>query len=534
MINRFLSCLLFYFMISSASGQNELSHRQRHLMQRADHYRLQQNYLKAIELYKDVVAEKSDYTEAMTAIAEAYYKLNDFENTMIWYDSTLRHKMLSGEEAFQYTNTLQMLGKNEKVRLWLNNYLQAQPHDSLLRQKLTGLDYADTFFKDSSQYTLTSLPINTSGSEFAPILYQNGIILVSNTQKQNSKKKGNEEEYLDLLYYDLKDSVGITYSLGEVINSKLHEGPATLFDSERKIIFTRNHKTKRSGNQGLDIIHFQLFFSEKDDNNQWKEPILLSINDPTYSTGHPTITSQGTTLYFSSNMEGGFGGADLYKSEWLDNQWSKPQNLGVSINTPGNEMFPSLFQDSVLYFASDGYKGLGGLDIYKTNLKTPSGVFNVGYPINSRKDDFSISLFPDEKRGFFASARDGGKGKDDIYEFRINEIPVVPSPAVITEAAPVKIFYTIQILALRNPKLVSKTFMKQLKEVVRHKGKDGIYRYTYGKYEGAEDAFKTLQEIRAMGYADAFIRNIDLYSELSEKPGENTDALYEMMARNKN
>jgi hypothetical protein len=534
MMNKILLSLLFYFIISNAPGQTDLSHRQRHLVQRADHYRLQQNYPKAIELYKEVIDDKRDYAAGMIAIADAYYKLKDFKSTMLWYDSALQYKPLTATEAFQYTNTLLMLGEEEKVKQWLHTYLQDQPEDSLLRQKLIGLKHSDTFFKDSSRYSISNLPVNTSGSEFSPILYQDGIILVSNTQKAIRKKTGANAEYLDLLYYNLKDSMGTTYPLGEVINSKLHEGPATLFDNDRKIIFTRNHKAKKRDNQGHAVIHFQLFFSEKDVNDQWKEPVLLSINDPTYSTGHPSITSQGTTLYFSSNMEGGFGGADLYKSEWLDNQWSKPQNLGLSINTPGNEMFPSIFQDSVLYFASDGYKGLGGLDIYKTNLKTPSGVFNLGYPINSRKDDFSISLFPDEKRGFFASARDGGKGNDDIYEFKINEIPPTLIAAAIPEAVPVKMFYTIQILALRNPKLVNKTFMKQLKEVVRHKGKDGIYRYTYGKYEGAEDAFKMLQEIRNMGYADAFIRNVDLYSELSEKPGENTDALYEMMARNKN
>lgn len=529
-----LLCLFFVLLTYVAVGQSDLSPRLRNLMQRAENYRMQLNYAKAIETYTEVVRYKSDCHEAMINMADSYFKLKDYENTIVWYDSALHYKMLSSLQGFQYTNTLLMLGENEKARQWLNTFLQTQPDDTLAKEKLAGLENADIFYKDSSRYTIRNLPLNTPGSEFSPVLYHQGIILVSSAVSVRTTA-GKTDNYLDLFYYNFTDvdSSSILHSLGTPINTKLHEGPATLYDGETKMIFTRNHRTKKSGRQTHDAIHFQLFYTEKDEQGQWKEPKLLSINDPTYSTGHPTITSNGQILYFSSNMEGGFGGSDLYKSTWLNNEWSRPENLGPGINTSGNEMFPYIFNDSILYFASDGYQGLGGLDIYKTTLESPTVILNLGYPINSRKDDFSISIYPDEKKGFFASGREGGKGSDDIYEFIVKEEIETFTSAEKVEILPVKVFYTIQILALHNPKLVSHAFMKKLKGVVRHRGKDGLYRYTYGVYEGPHDALLMLQNIRSMGYDDAFIRTIDMYSELSEAPGEDTDALYEKMARDR-
>lgn len=516
-------------------GQSELSPRLRNLMHRAENYRTQLNYAKAIETYKDVVRYKSDYHEAMTNMADSYFKLKDYENTMVWYESALRYKMLSSVQGFQYTNTLLVLGENEKARQWLNTFLQTQPDDTLAKEKLAGLENIEVFYKDSSRYFIRNLPVNSTGSEFSPLLYHQGIILVSSTTQSAQASASDQDNYLDLFYYDLmdRDSSSIRHALAAPVNTTLHEGPATLYAGESKMIFTRNHRTKKSGRQTHDVIHFQLFYTEKDEQGQWKEPKILSINDPTYSTGHPAITSNGQTLYFSSNMEGGFGGSDLYKSNWLNNEWSKPENVGPAINTSGNEMFPYVFNDSLLYFASDGYKGLGGLDIYKINIESAKNVFNLGYPINSNKDDFSISIHSDGKKGFFASSRDGGKGNDDIYEFIVKEKIESFASAEKSETPLVKVFYTIQILALHNPKLVSRAFMKKLKGVIRHKGKDGLHRYTYGVYEGPHDALLMLQNIRSMGYEDAFIRTLEKYGELSDAPGEETDVLYEKMARDR-
>ncbi len=521
-----LICFLLCLIVFASTAQDNASPRVRNLFSKAEHYKTHFLYAKAIENYKKVLTYKHHSYDAMINMADCYFKIKDYPQTQLWYDSARKRKALFAPHGLQYANTLLNLGESEKAKLWLQDYLEVQPNDKQAQEKLTGIENMDLFFKDSSRYTIKNLPINSNNPEFSPALYNNGIILVASIKT---------DAYLDLIYYELKegDSSEVTYPLSKSINSKLHEGPATMYDQETKMIFTRNHKTKKGPHETIDVVHFQLFYSEKDEKGAWSEPQLLSINDKEYSMGHPSITKDGKALYFSSNIPGGLGGSDIYKSIWQDNAWGEPQNLGPDINTFGNEMFPYIFNDSILYFASDGYKGLGGLDIYKINIDSSNkGVFNIGYPINSRNDDFSISIYPDGRKGFFASNRDGGKGSDDIYEFILKSEETNPSPAAEKiEEVTVTVFYTVQILALRNPKLVDRAFIKKLHGVVRHKGKDGLHRYTYGEYEGAEDAVAMLNTIREMGYADAFIRRVEKYIELSEAPGENTDLLYEKMGR---
>jgi tetratricopeptide (TPR) repeat protein len=524
-MKRNLICSILCSIGFICAAQDNTPPRIRNLFLKAADYKTHFLYTKAIENYKKILTYKQDSYDAMINMADCYFKLKDFPQTKLWYDSASKHTSLLPPHGLQYANTLLSLGEPDKAKIWLENYLQVQPDDQQAKEKLSGIVDIDLFFKDSSRYSIQNLPINSNKPEFSPALYDKGIIVVSREKT---------DAYLDLLYYECQDGDSAEIKpLGKSINSNLNEGPATVYDHDTKMIFTRNQKTKKGLQKAVDVVHFQLFYTEKDGTGEWREPQLLSINDKAYSMGHPSITADGKTLYFSSNIPGGLGGSDIYKSTWQNSAWGQPQNLGAAVNTSGNEMFPFIFNDSIVYFASDGYKGLGGLDIYKVNIQASGkGVFNVGYPINSRKDDFSIVMYADGMKGFFASNRDGGKGNDDIYEFILKPGEVNPlPPAEKIEVAPVTVFYTVQILALRNPKLVNRKFMKTLQGVVRHKGKDGIHRYTYGEYEGVEDALAMLNNIRAMGYEDAFIRHVEKYSELSEGQGENTDLLYEKMGR---
>jgi outer membrane protein OmpA-like peptidoglycan-associated protein/tetratricopeptide (TPR) repeat protein len=207
---------------------------------------------------------------------------------------------------------------------------------------------------------------------------------------------------------------------GGSINSKYHEGPAAFFKDASKVIFTRNNfnngKAKRSSD-GFNKLKLYMGDANKDG---WKNIKELPFNSDEYSTGHPALSADEKLLFFASDMPGGFGGTDIYVSRYDGGTWSAPINLGITVNSKGNEMFPFADKKGNLYFSSDGHAGLGDLDIFfiQMNGLTPKGrVINLGTPINSSKDDFGIVTDAFRKAGYFSSNRKRGGADDDIYKF---------------------------------------------------------------------------------------------------------------------
>ena len=134
---------------------------------------------------------------------------------------------------------------------------------------------------------------------------------------------------------------------------------------------------------------------------------------------HPSLNYDGSRLFFTSNMPGGYGKMDIYFVDWDGTKWSDPINLGPEVNTSGNEVFPYIHDNGALFFSSTGLRGLGGLDVYMIDLSGSEWgkVINLGQPFNSKYDDFGLILDKESTRGFFSSNRNGGSGKDDIYAF---------------------------------------------------------------------------------------------------------------------
>lgn len=214
-------------------------------------------------------------------------------------------------------------------------------------------------------------------------------------------------------------------SFSKSLNSKYHEGPCTFYDNANKIIFTRNGFSTTGGllnlNKKEGITKLKLYSADRK-GSDWGNIKELNFNSDNYSCGHPTVNSKNNFLYFVSDMPGGLGGTDIYISRMINGTWSKPENLGASVNTIGNEMFPFIDDGGYLYFSTDGLPGLGDLDIFTINTDSISGfpkgiVRNVGVPLNSNKDDFGIITDKDRTLGYFSSNRKRGGSDDDIYKF---------------------------------------------------------------------------------------------------------------------
>ncbi len=277
--------------------------------------------------------------------------------------------------------------------------------------------------------TLVSLEntalINSTNLEFSPAFYQNGIVFASSRYNNGERDEKIDETYFELFYAEL-DEQGRPLEPREFslrVNSHLHEGPVTFSRDWKTMYFTRNNldKGQRKANAAGKTV-LKIYESRKS-TNDWKEVTELPFSNDDYNVAHPSLSADGKRLFFASDMPGGKGGMDLYVVRRLaDGQWSEPENLGEKVNTKGNEVFPFIHSSGNLFFTSDGYQGLGGLDIFMIDLNDKKGkVYNLGEPFNSPADDLGLILSPDGKRGFISSAREGGKGKDDIYLFTAPE-----------------------------------------------------------------------------------------------------------------
>jgi outer membrane protein OmpA-like peptidoglycan-associated protein len=206
----------------------------------------------------------------------------------------------------------------------------------------------------------------------------------------------------------------------KTLNSKYHEGPSCFTHDGSKVIFTRNNFNNGKYKTSSDGINKLKIYTADDKNGGWANVKEVPFNSDEYSNGHPTITKDDKLVYFVSDMPGGFGGTDIYVVSYNNGEWGTPVNLGKTVNTSGNEMFPYVDDNNNLYLASDGHAGLGDLDIFWVEMKngTPIGkVRNLGAPINSSKDDFGLITDAERKSGYFSSNRKRGGADDDIYRF---------------------------------------------------------------------------------------------------------------------
>ena len=208
---------------------------------------------------------------------------------------------------------------------------------------------------------------------------------------------------------------------GNGLNGKLNDGPASFNKDGTYMAFTRNNYHDRSKD---GVVELQIYFSSQKD-GKWSKPVSFNFNNKNYSVGQPCLTSDGNAMYFTSDVAGGYGGADIYRvTRDEKGEWGKPENLGEKINTEGCEMFPFFEEKSnTLFFSSDGRFGLGGLDIFSCTLSGSEvgRVYNAGFPLNTQYNDYALIVNNTISKGYFSSDRKGGSGGDDIYFLEMAE-----------------------------------------------------------------------------------------------------------------
>ncbi|MDH3322791.1 MAG: OmpA family protein [Flavobacteriaceae bacterium] len=270
----------------------------------------------------------------------------------------------------------------------------------------------------AASYRVKSLNANSKNSDFGTTFYgKDKIVFSSSRQSGISGKKwdGNDQPFLDLYIGEVGEHGEIikVKPFSSTVNSKYHDAMVAFSPDLRHVYFTSNNYM----NGELKSNNLKIFRATIGSNGQWRDIATLPFNSDNYDTGHPSISEDGTKLYFTSNMPGGYGDTDLYVVTIHDNHYGKPVNLGPTVNSKYKEYTPSV-DGNVLYFSSNRPGGQGGLDIYMTKLDAsiPEPI-NLGKPMNSKGDDISFIIDNEKQKGYFSSNRRGGKGDDDIYSF---------------------------------------------------------------------------------------------------------------------
>jgi outer membrane protein OmpA-like peptidoglycan-associated protein len=391
------------------------------------------SYIKATELYEEAVKKGDSSEHVLTRLGDCYYNNSKTKEAAVWYGAALKkYDKVNPEYIYKYIQTQRSLDNYAEANKWLEKFRDIQSNDS--RGKEYNSDNIE-IIKDLEEndgdviVDVESLPINTKYSDFGSFVYNNELYFASARNTDEKKKYGwNDEPFLDLYQVNVKMTDGKKefgspdFIKANKVNTEYHEASVAITNDGKTIYFTRDNVDKKNklGYDKKGTSHLKLYKASLV-GEQWENIIELPFNDNYYSTGHPALNADNTKLYFVSDREGGLGQTDIYEVDIQgDNNFSAPKNLGEKINTEGREMFPFVSNDNVMYFSSDGYLGLGLLDIYKSNIikDEEAEPVNIGAPYNSGYDDFAYFVNGDKKTGYFSSNREGGQGNDDIYGFK--------------------------------------------------------------------------------------------------------------------
>lgn len=393
-------------------------------------------YASAASEYEHVLSRRTD-KDAIINIADCYRQMGNPVKTEFWYLRATKLQNPKIEWEFYLAEALMKNGNYEGAKERLKKYLSLNKTDFRAERMLAACDSIQEFYKDTTLYTINTLKFNTpSDNFFSPAFYRQGIVFLSDrVEKGLSKTKsdGTGKRFLDLFYIKKTDRGNWMEPepLRGEVNGKFNEGPAVFSKDFTTMYFTRNNYISNRAEKNSKNVNVLKIFRADAKDGEWVVKGPMSFNRDDYSMGHPALNESGTSIIFSSDMPWGYGGADLYIVRWEGGErWSAPVNLGPKVNTEGNELFPFLMNDSVLYFSSDGLKGMGGLDIYESNLVNGNWetAVNLGSPVNSSHDDFSFIVDSTGINGYFSSSRNGLV--DKIYSFEKHPPQVILSMLV--------------------------------------------------------------------------------------------------------
>ncbi len=421
-----ISIISFLFCHIKTYGQSNII--------KGDIYYNRDMYEDAIFYYlKDIVSSDSKIKkEASLKLANCYKQTGKFfEAEEIYKNLWKTYGKKEPIYIFEYANALRSSAKYDEAIMVFQDYKKSVPTDKIVDTYIESCRLAEEWLIEGETYKVKNFTqINTTTSDVAPTLIGKDTLIFCSSRDGSTKKlvdfsgvgSGN---LLDFYFVDLniEPFIAENKTLLKTLNSPYHEGPATFAKFGKEAYLTKTVRSTNANKDNTITSTLNIFLSKRND-LAWSTPSKAFSFGNDYSIAHPSISEDSKKIYFTSDMPGGFGGFDIYVTVKDNNgTWGAPVNLGKEVNTTGNEMWPSIYQDSILYFSSDAHPGLGKKDIFKASLKNGkwTNIENLKPPINSIANDFCFSRIPNTNKGFFSSDRFNGIGLEDIYTFIKND-----------------------------------------------------------------------------------------------------------------
>lgn len=421
-------------------------------------------YYEAIDQFKNAFSKSKDKdlkAEMVFMVAECYRLTNDPRNAELWYKRAVRSAYSKPEAQYWLADALKKNGKYQQAVEEFRKYKQLVPNDARADREIRACELAQEWQRNPESYKVEEMKdINSKDADFSPAYGRDdfGVIYFTSSREgaQGKKTHGATGQSFTDIFQSRLDKKG-KWSMPvpvEGINTEFEEGTPNFSSGYSELYFTRCEAGKRE-KKGCVIM----YSARKGES--WNDPKNAGILSDSVIAAHPAISPNGLTLFFVSDIPGGYGGKDIWyvTRDKPSVPWSGPKNAGPDINTPGHELFPYVRNDGVLFFASDGRIGMGGLDIFKA-LPQPDGswiVQNMKSPINSNADDFGIVFKGTEEAGIFSSTRKG-QVNDDLYSFELPPLRFSVTGLVKDEKTGVAIpGATVQLIASDGANLQAET-----------------------------------------------------------------------------
>jgi outer membrane protein OmpA-like peptidoglycan-associated protein len=372
-------------------------------------------YISAVKEYQKLVDSGKADGYVFKQMADAYYNMFNTAEAIKWYSKATASKQ-DAETYYRYAQMLKSNGKYEESNKQMSKFAALSPNDVRAKSFNENPNYVPKLVQGVT-YSVTPVKISSDKSDFGAVLYDKTLYFTSARSGSKKTYGWTGEPFLDVYTSIMADSGNFSEPVPlETINHKRHDGPVTISADGNTMYFSsdsfRDGLYEKDKQNHLKLGRNNLYVATKS-GETWSNIKPLPFNSKDFSLSNPSLSRDGKTLYFSSNMPGSIGGVDIWKVSVNGGNFGKPENLGPKVNTEGNESFPFIADDNVtLYFASTGKPGLGGLDIFQINLVKGTEAVNMEKPINTEKDDFDFTFNKAKNIGFLSSNRNGN---DDLF-----------------------------------------------------------------------------------------------------------------------